>query len=60
VGKHSVVLKPRSDGTTEYTDSEEFSGSAAAETVERGRAQLEDQYMRSSAALKAWVEARSA
>jgi uncharacterized protein YndB with AHSA1/START domain len=58
MGRHSFVLEPRSDGTTEYTDSEEFSGSAAAETVKRGRAQLEDQSTRYSAALKAWVEAR--
>jgi len=58
-GRHSFVLTALPDGTTECTDSEEFSGSSAAEVLGKNRHQIEQDYTRYDAALKAWVESRN-
>lgn len=56
LGRHSFVLAPQPDGTTELTESEEFSGPAAAELIPAlGR--LTQDYARYSAALKTQAEA---
>ena len=56
LGRHSFVLTPQPDGTTEFTDSEEFSGAAAAELIPAlGR--LREEYARYGAALHERVEA---
>jgi hypothetical protein len=58
LSRHSFVLNPRPDGTTEFTDSEEFFGPVAAELIPiLGRVRTESsQY---GAALQARVEALS-
>lgn len=58
LGRHSFVLTQQPDGTTEFTDSEEFFGAAAAElvpTLDR----LREEYARYGAALRARVEGLS-
>ena len=58
LGRHSFVLTQQPDGTTEFTDSEEFFGPTAAElvpTLDR----LRDEYSRYGAALRARVEGLS-
>ncbi|MCX4404320.1 SRPBCC domain-containing protein [Streptomyces sp. NBC_01764] len=50
-GRHSFVLEPR-DGGTRFTESEEFTGTAAAETIEAARSQLEENYASFGRALK--------
>ena len=55
LGRHSFVLTPQSDGTTELTDSEEFFGAGAAELVPV-LGQLTKDYARYGAALRARVE----
>ncbi|MDX6345795.1 MAG: hypothetical protein QOF84_585 [Streptomyces sp.] len=55
LGRHSFVLTPQSDGTTEFTDSEEFFGPAAAELIPT-LDQLTEEYSRNGAALQARVE----
>ncbi|WP_330292062.1 SRPBCC domain-containing protein [Streptomyces sp. NBC_00576] len=50
-GQHSFVLEPR-DGGTRFTESEEFTGTAAAETIEAARSQLEENYASYGRALK--------
>lgn len=55
LGRHSFTLARQPDGTTEFTDSEEFLGATAAELVpELDR--LRETYARYGAALKARVE----
>ena len=58
LGRHSFVLTPQSDGTTELTDSEEFFGVGAAELVP-ALGQLTKDYARYGAALRARVEGLS-
>jgi hypothetical protein len=55
LGRHSFVLTPQPDGTTELTESEEFSGPAAAELIPT-LGQLTQDYARYGAALKTRVE----
>ncbi|MFI5628908.1 SRPBCC domain-containing protein [Streptomyces sp. NPDC051664] len=58
LGRHSFVLTPQSDGTTELTDSEEFFGAAVAElipTLDR----LRGEYSRYGAALQVRVQGLS-
>ncbi|MFD4555227.1 SRPBCC domain-containing protein [Streptomyces sp. NPDC058469] len=55
LGRHSFVLAPQPDGTTEFTDSEEFFGPAAAELVP-ALDQLRETYAQYGAALRARVE----
>ena len=58
LGRHSFLLTQQPDGTTEFTESEEFFGAAAAElvpTLDR----LRDEYSRYGAALRARVESLS-
>lgn len=58
LGRHSFVLAPQPDGTTEFIDSEEFSGAAATELIPiLGR--LSTEYSQYDAALRARVEALS-
>jgi hypothetical protein len=52
------VLASQPDGTTEFTDSEEFLGAAAAELVPT-LDQVRAEYLRYGAALQARVEGRS-
>ncbi|WP_328609527.1 SRPBCC domain-containing protein [Amycolatopsis sp. NBC_00345] len=55
LGRHSFVLTAEPDGTTEFTDSEEFFGAGAAGIrPEAGR--LRAEYARYGAALRARVE----
>lgn len=54
-GVHSFALDPR-DGGTRFTESEEFAGSAATETVEPARARLEEDYAGYGRALKKHIE----
>jgi hypothetical protein len=55
LGRHSFVLTAQPDGTTEFTESEEFSGPAAADLVPAlGR--LTQDFARYGAALKTRVE----
>ncbi|MFD8215488.1 SRPBCC domain-containing protein [Streptomyces sp. NPDC059697] len=54
-GVHSFVLEPR-DGQTRFTESEEFTGTAAVETVEPARAQMEEGYASYGEALKKHLE----
>ena len=54
LGRHSFVLAPQPDGSTELTDSEEFFGPAAAELVP-ALDQLSEEYARYGAALHARV-----
>jgi hypothetical protein len=58
LGRHSFVLASQPDGTTEFTDSEEFLGAAAAELVPT-LDQVRAEYLRYGAALQARVEGRS-
>lgn len=51
MGQHSFVLEPR-DGGTRFTESEEFTGTAAAETIEAARSQIEENYASYGRALK--------
>ncbi|NEA34718.1 hypothetical protein G3I17_24110 [Streptomyces sp. SID13031] len=55
LGRHSFVLTAQPDGTTEFTDSEEFFGAAAAELIP-ALDQLSEEYSRYGAALRARVE----
>jgi len=56
LGRHSFVLTSQPDGTAELTDSEEFSGAAAAELIPAlGR--LTKESSRYGAALRGRVEA---
>jgi len=56
LGRHSFTLTQQPDGTTEFTDSEEFFGATAADLVPAlGR--LGETYAASGAALRARVEA---
>lgn len=55
LGRHSFVLASQPDGTTEFTDSEEFFGAAAAELVP-ALDRLTKEYSRNGAALRARVE----
>lgn len=58
LGRHSFVLTPQPDGTTELTDSEEFYGAAVAELIPTlGR--LRKDHPRYGAALQARVEGLS-
>lgn len=58
LGRHSFVLTPQPDGTSELTDSEEFFGAAVAELIPAlGR--LSEEYSRYGAALQARVEGLS-
>ncbi|MER8002146.1 SRPBCC domain-containing protein [Streptomyces sp. NPDC095613] len=50
-GQHSFVLEPH-DGGTRFTESEEFTGPAAEETIEAARSQIEDDYAIYGRALK--------
>ncbi|WP_330291267.1 SRPBCC domain-containing protein [Streptomyces sp. NBC_00576] len=50
-GRHSFVLEP-CDGGTRFTESEEFTGTAAVETVEPARSQMEEGYASYGRALK--------
>jgi hypothetical protein len=50
-GQHSFLLEPR-DGGTRLTESEEFTGTAAVETVESARSQMEADYASYGRALK--------
>ncbi|MEV8210669.1 SRPBCC domain-containing protein [Streptomyces sp. NPDC079189] len=59
LGRHSFVLTPQPDGTTELTDSEEFFGAAVAELIPT-LDQLREEYSRYGAALQARVERLSA
>ncbi|WP_326758966.1 SRPBCC domain-containing protein [Streptomyces phaeochromogenes] len=54
-GLHSFVLEPH-DGGTRFTESEEFTGSAAVETIEPARAQMEEGSASYVRALKKRVE----
>jgi hypothetical protein len=55
LGRHSFVLAAQPDGSTELTESEEFSGPAAADLIpELGR--LTQEYARYGAALQRRVE----
>ncbi|MDX6252939.1 MAG: hypothetical protein QOF10_6299 [Kribbellaceae bacterium] len=58
LGRHSFVLTPQPDGTTEFTESEEFFGAAAAELIPT-LGQLRKEYSRYGAALHARVESLS-
>ncbi|MER5518391.1 SRPBCC domain-containing protein [Streptomyces sp. NPDC002763] len=51
MGKHSFILEPRADGTR-YTESEEFTGTAAVATVEPIRSQMEEDYASYGKALR--------
>ncbi|GAX58183.1 SRPBCC domain-containing protein [Streptomyces olivochromogenes] len=58
LGRHSFVLTPQPDGTTEFTDSEEFFGAAAAELIPT-LDQLRKEYSRYGAALQTRVKGLS-
>jgi len=58
LGRHSFVLTPQPDGTTELTDSEEFFGAAVTELIP-ALGQLTQEYSRYGAALRARVEGLS-
>ncbi|MCX4905847.1 SRPBCC domain-containing protein [Streptomyces sp. NBC_00878] len=55
IGRHSFVLEPR-DGGTRFTESEEFTGTAAVETVETARSRMEEDYASYGRALKRRLE----
>jgi hypothetical protein len=55
MGQHSFVLDPH-DGGTRYTESEEFTGPAAVETVEPARSQMEEGSASYGRALKERLE----
>jgi hypothetical protein len=55
LGRHSFVLTPQPDGTTEFTESEEFFGATAAELLPT-LGELTKEYARYGAALQARVE----
>ncbi|TRO55565.1 SRPBCC domain-containing protein [Streptomyces sp. IB201691-2A2] len=55
MGLHSFVLEPH-DGGTRFTESEEFTGTAAVESVEPARAQMEEGSASYVRALKKRVE----
>lgn len=55
MGRHSFVLEPRAGGTR-FTESEEFTGTAAVETVELARSQMEEGYASYGRALKKRLE----
>ena len=58
LGRHSFVLTPEPDGTTKFTESEEFLGSGAAEVVPT-LGKLSKEYARYGAALRARVDGSS-
>ncbi|MER6274151.1 SRPBCC domain-containing protein [Streptomyces sp900105755] len=51
MGRHSFILEPRA-GETRFTESEEFSGTAAVATVESARSQMEEDYASYGRALR--------
>lgn len=55
MGRHSFVLEPRTGGTR-YTESEEFTGTAAVATVESARSQMEEGYASYGRALRERLE----
>jgi hypothetical protein len=55
MGRHSFVLEPHIGGTR-YTESEEYTGPAAAETVEPARPRMEGDYASYGTALRKQVE----
>jgi len=55
LGRHSFVLTPRPDGSTDVTDSEEFLGAAAADLIPT-LDQLREQSSRYGVALRTRVE----
>ena len=55
MGRHSFLLEPR-DGGTRFTESEEFTGTAAVETVEPARSRMEEDYASYGRALKERLE----
>lgn len=55
MGRHSFILEPR-DGGTRYTESEEFTGTAAAETIEPARSRMEAESAAYGLALKKRIE----
>ncbi|WP_199841244.1 SRPBCC family protein [Streptomyces scabiei] len=55
MGRHSFVLEPH-DGGTRFTESEESTGTAAEETVEPARSQMEEDYASYGRALKKRLE----
>ncbi|MCX4765973.1 MULTISPECIES: SRPBCC domain-containing protein [Streptomyces] len=55
MGQHSFVLEPH-EGGTRFTESEEFTGTAAVETVEPARSHMEEGYASYGRALKEHVE----
>ncbi|MEH0626559.1 SRPBCC domain-containing protein [Streptomyces stelliscabiei] len=55
IGQHSYVPEPHG-GATRYTETEEFTGPAAAEIVEPNRAQMEKNFARYGKALKERLE----
>jgi uncharacterized protein YndB with AHSA1/START domain len=57
MGQHSFVLDPY-DGGTRYTESEEFTGPAAVETVEPARSTMEAASVGYGQALKDRLESR--
>lgn len=57
MGQHSFVLDPY-DGGTRYTESEEFTGPAAVETVEPARSTMEAASVGYGRALKDRLESR--
>jgi hypothetical protein len=57
MGQHSFVLDPH-EGGTRYTESEEFSGTAAVETVEPARSQMEADSVGYGRALQERLESR--
>jgi hypothetical protein len=56
LGRHSFVLDSQPDGSTKFTDSEEFFGAAVAELVPI-LDQLRQEYISYGAALRARIEA---
>ncbi|MFD9733364.1 SRPBCC domain-containing protein [Umezawaea sp. NPDC059074] len=55
MGRHSFVLESR-DGATLFTESEEFTGSAAVDTVEPARAHMEELFASYGRALRKRLE----
>ncbi|MEV6508636.1 SRPBCC domain-containing protein [Streptomyces sp. NPDC051642] len=55
LGRHSFLLTPQPDGTTEFTDSEEFLGATPAEIIP-ALDQLRETYAQYGDALRARVE----
>ena len=55
-GRHSFQLEQLADGTTEFTESEVFTGQAAAEVISGQLAELHAAYETFAAAFKKYVE----